>query len=188
MCDPTTIFLAASVASAGVAAYSSIQQGKAAERAAEYNAKVDQINAAEAIRQQDTVREQAAIDRRRLAAEMRGARGQAVASAAAMGLDPNFGSSADLVGDIEQGYRIDKSIINRNEQESIRALDMQAAGFKNQATLSIMEGKAAKQAGYLGAAGSLLQGASAISSRFITPPKPKGGIGSTAGSGTIRTG
>lgn len=166
MCNPAIFMLA----SAGVSAYSSVQQGRAQQQASEFNAKTATRNAEAVENEKLLVSEQAAIDRRRLAEMFRGERGEQIAAAAAMGIDPGFGTSADLIGDMTRAYSIDRSILNRNEIATLEGLDKQQADYKDSGRLSIMEGKSAMQAGYMGAAASLLDGASTVSSKWMKTP------------------
>jgi hypothetical protein len=173
MCNPA-VLLIAQIGAAALGAYSMVQQGRAQQAAGEYQAKVADINAKLIAQDQDTIREGAAIERRRLGARVRAERGEAVARTAAVGIDPGFGSPADLIGDIEQAYRIDRSILTKNEEADIRRLDYDRAGLKNQAQLLRTQGASAANAGNIAAFGSLLDSASTISSRWMMPAAPAG--------------
>lgn len=179
MCEPTTIFLVVSAASAAVGAYSAIQTGRAQQASAEFNAQVQQRNAQAAEDEQANVRDEAAIERRRRGERVRAERGDLVAKYSAMGVDPGFGTPADLIGDTQRAYNIDLSILGRNEETAIKNLDKQIADYRDAATLSRMEGKSAVRAGNTAAVGSILQGAANVSSKWIQP-----NTGSAAPGGT----
>jgi hypothetical protein len=169
MCEPTTIFMAASLASAAVGAYSSIQQGNAAYQAGMYNAEIQTRNAQSVENDKANVQDAAAIERRRLGERVRAARGEQVAKFSAMGVDPGFGTPADLVGDIEQAYDADRAIMGRNELTELGRLDKQQADYLDAARMSRSEAKGARKAGQIGAVGSILQGVANVSSRWIQP-------------------
>lgn len=167
------IFAAATVASTAIAAISSIQAGNAQSAASNYQAQISQQNAQFAQDDKVTVSEQAAMDRRRRGIEAQAQQGEIRARAASMGLDSEFGSFDDLQKDVAQAYSVDRGVINENEITNLKNLDRQQAGFIDQAQLDTSTGKAAKQAGYLGAAGDILQGAAQLSSKWMQPGTPK---------------
>lgn len=183
MCEPvtlSTLFMAASVASAGVAAYGSIQQGRAQYQADMYTAQIQERNAQATIDETARVQDAAAIERRRLGEKVRAERGEMIAKYTAMGVDPAFGTPADLVGDITQAYSIDRSILGKNEISAIERLDKERADYTDAARMSRASGKGALKAGYIAAAGSLLDGAASVSSRWITPTPANQNIGQVA--------
>ncbi len=169
MCDPGTAFVIASLATAGVQAYASVQQGNAAYQAGMYNAQIADRNAQSAENEQKNVQDAAAIERRRLGERVRAERGEMIAKYANMGLDTEFGTPADLVGDVQRAYDIDRSILGKNEMTEIERLDRQKADYLDSAAMSRAEAKGARKAGLMGAAGSLLQGAATVSGRWIQP-------------------
>lgn len=170
MCEPTTIFAVATALSAAVGAYGSIQQGRAQYQSEMYNAQIQERNAQAAENEQANVKDQAAIERRRLGEKVRAERGDMVAKFTAMGVDPGFGSPADLVGDINQAYSIDRSILGRNEITGLEKLDKEVADYRDAARMSRSSAKGALKAGNIAAVGSLLDGAANVSSRWIMPP------------------
>lgn len=180
MCEPTTIFAIATAASAAVGAYASIQQGRATYQAEMYNAQIQERNAQAAENEQANVKDEAAIARRRLGEKVRAERGDMVAKFTAMGVDPGFGSPADLVGDVNQAYSIDRSILGRNEITSLERLDKDVADYRDAARMSRSSGKGALRAGYVGAVGSILDGAANISSRWIMPANQNNPVGRRA--------
>lgn len=182
MCDPGTAFLVASLATAGVQAYASIQQGNAAYQAGMYNAQIAERNAQSAENEQKNVQDAAAIERRRLGERARAERGEMIAKYANMGLDTEFGTPADLIGDVQRAYDIDRSILGKNEMTEIERLDRQKADYLDSAAMSRAEAKGARKAGLMGAAGSLLQGAATVSGRWIQPSSTAGGGGATTSS------
>lgn len=170
MCvDPATMFLVATVASAGVNAYANIQQGNAAYQAGMYNAQIAERNAQAAENEQKNVQDAAAIERRRLGERVRAERGELIAKYANMGLDTEFGTPADLIGDVQRAYDIDRSILGKNEITQLETLDKQVADYRDSAAMSRSEAKGALKGSRLAALGSLLDGASTVSGRWIQP-------------------
>lgn len=173
MCiDPASVFMIATVASSAVGAYASIQSGNAQYQAGMYNAQIAERNAQAVEEEKGNVQDAAAIERRRLGLRVQAEKGQEIAAAAAMGIDPAFGTPADLVGDLQQSYMIDRSILGKNEINSLKQLDKQQADFIDSAAMSRAGGKHARKAGLLGAAGSLLDGAGAVAGHWIKPSAP----------------
>lgn len=169
MCEPATIATIATIASAAVGAYSSIQQGRATYQAEMYNAQIQERNAQSAENDQALVKDEAAIERRRLGERVRAERGDMVAKFTAMGVDAGFGSPADLIGDVNQAYAIDRGILGRNEITALGRLDKDVADYRDAASMSRSSGRGALKAGKIAALGSLLDGAATVSSRWITP-------------------
>lgn len=132
--------------STAVTVVAAVQQGKAAQRAADFNAKVAQDNAMLARQQaQSKARQQDRVNRLRLGA-IRAAHG---ASGGAAG----EGSVLDVLGDTAMQGELEK-------QNILYAGRVQAAGYRNEASLSTAEGKSARAASTLKAGSALLSGAS----------------------------
>lgn len=90
--------------------------------------------------------------------------GEARVKSSAAGLDVNFGSAANTEDDIALiGYE-DSSAISENVTKEIQGYDINAANFRSDAKAAKMRAKSAKTASYIGAAGTLLSGASQIAS------------------------
>ena len=144
----TAIALGIAAVSAGLGAYSSIQQGQAAKSAAEYNAAVARNNAAAS---QTQASEEAARSRSRTRRALSSQRAQFAKSGAMVS-----GSALDVLYDSSiQGEMDALSIEYRGAVEANR--------YMAQAGLNRMEGRSASQAGYLQGAGSILGGASNMS-------------------------
>lgn len=154
--DPISMAaIAVAVASTTVNVYSSIQQGKAAKNAAEYNAAVQRNNAI-ATRQQLYAQEQERL------ATQRKQLGTMVADFGESGVTLE-GSPLDLIGETVKKQRLDIENARYNS-------DLQALGFEGEAQLSEMRGESAEKAGQLGAASALLSGASTVISKLPKPP------------------
>lgn len=152
MCEPVTIIaMAAMVAGAGVSMYGQYQEGKAAEKAGEYNARMDEIKAA-------SVAEQASFDARQRAKQNMQDVSKGLVSAAGSGLTLNSGSVTDWEGDMQSAMESDFAAIEHNSE-------LQRFGLFGSANLSRAEGKFARKASYwkmgataLSTAGSLGMG------------------------------
>lgn len=166
MCNPMLIVVAASAA---VSAYGAIQQGQAQAAAEEYNARVAENNAKAVVEEKARVQDAAAIERRRRGELARAQKGELTAKFSAMGVDPGFGTPADLIGDVSQAYNIDRSILGKNEIAELERLDKEEADYLDAAKMGRATGKSAIQAGAIQGTASLLEGASGVSSRWIQP-------------------
>lgn len=174
MCDPsggifTTLAMVASGVGAGVSAYANIQRGNAEYAAGMYNAQIADRNAQQVVEERRQTQDAAAIERRRLGERVRADKGALVAKFAHMGLDTEFGTPADLVGDVQRAYDIDRSILGTNEINKLKRLDLQEADYKDSAQLSRSSAKSALKGSRLAAAGSLLSGVASVSGRWIQP-------------------
>lgn len=148
---------AASAVSGVIGALGAIQSANAQAAAAEYNAKIQERDAiiAEQNRKQNVeTAELAATDKRRdnrrVLAAMRAAYGTS-------GLEM-AGSPLDVLEDTALEQELDTERIRYEGRLRSREGAIQMLGLHEGATLSRMEGKAAKTAGYIGAAGQLVGG------------------------------
>lgn len=130
MCEPTTLAIAATVAataSAGIAGYSAYQQSQYQAKVAKQNAKMENERVVNEI---DRGRE----ERRNLARRFAAVRGEQRASMAANGIDVDFGSASDLIGDTEQFYREDTATSIANEADRVRGIDINVANYRAEAS------------------------------------------------------
>ena len=173
MCVPVLPVLLA--ASAAIGAYSSIQSGRATYQAEMMNAQIARNNAQSTEDDKQLTKDAAAIERRRIGERIRAEKGDMNAKFTAMGIDPLYGTPADLIGDVGTAGRADLGISGRNEITNLKQLDKQQADYLDSAKMHTASGKGALTAGYLGAAKSLLDGASSVAGHWIQP-----GTGSSA--------
>jgi hypothetical protein len=146
--------LALSAASAGIGAYSSIQQGKAQEDAAKFNAAVARNNAIAS-------QEQAQFDADRIRNKNRKVLGLQRAALAANGVELT-GSAADLM--------FDSSVQSELEVAAAIYQGKVSAGAQNaQASLYERQGKDARTGSYWSATGTILGGASQGISLYSNP-------------------
>jgi hypothetical protein len=146
-----------SVISGVVGAIGAIASANAQAAAAEYNAKVQERNSviAEQDRQTDvhTARlaaEDTQRNNRRVLASMRAAYGTSGFEMAGSPLDVLEDTAIEQAMDVR---RIESEGYSRSREGSIKSM-----GLREDANLKRMEGKAAKTAGYIGAAGAFFSG------------------------------
>ena len=174
------IAVAATVVGAGISAVSSIQQGKAAKQQANYQAQIAELNQQQALKNAQLSTMNAGFAENAAAKKaddeartLRATVGAQRASLAANGLLVDEGSGQDLVAATQglggariaetrrggartaAGYRIGAE----NSVLDAQAADMRADAYR-------ASGKAAMTAGILGAAGSILGGASRAAGQY----------------------
>jgi hypothetical protein len=146
--------VAASLAGAGISAYSSHQQGKAQERMAHHNAKIAQ-NAAnnEALAASENAKRQRDENRRRLAS----IRGKMAKS----GVNTGAGSAVDVLGTAS-------SELELQALDLFRDSEIRRRNFQSQGAMSLFEGSQAKAAGNINAIGSLISGAGSAADSYVS--------------------
>ncbi|MDX0262436.1 hypothetical protein GOC60_14735 [Sinorhizobium meliloti] len=155
MCDLMTALTIGSTL-AGTAG--SLKQAQAASSAAEYNAKVGEMNATLSERRAKDAIERGAKEEQRKRQEVARIMGQQTAAMAANGVDVSFGSPLDTLVDTAVLGELDALTIRQNTYRESYDYQVDAANKRAGATLSRMEGRAAKTAGYLDAFGTVLGG------------------------------
>jgi len=152
-----------------------MQQGSAASSAAKYQAQVARNNAT--ISQQNA---EYASQAGEAAAQAQGLKNRATlgsisAAQSASGLSLDSPSLSDVREGAANVLRLDTANISQNAALRARAYQTQATDYEAQATLNTQKASDATTAGYMGAAGSLLSGASSFAdkwTRYTTPAKP----------------
>lgn len=138
--------IATSLIGAGVSGYSQYQQGKQQDQAAETNAKISSMQAKDAA-------DRGAIEERNVRNNTRALIAQQRVALAANGIDISSGTPLNLQAEAAGLGEVDAVTARTN---SLR----QAWGFDSEAANLRAKGKSARQAGMVGAAGTLLSGAS----------------------------
>jgi hypothetical protein len=130
-------------------------QGKYEQKLANRNAEMEERSRRDAISRGET-------EQMRHYRKLAQALGEARVKNSAAGLDVSFGSAADMETDIALiGYE-DSAAISENTSKEVMGYDINAANYRADGAAARMRGKAAKTAGYIGAAGTLLSSASQI--------------------------
>lgn len=168
----------AAVAGAGVSAYSAYEAGQAKKNAANYNAQVADNNAKIAGQNADYAI--AAGNQKAFNTSLKGAArlGAVKAAQAAGGVDVNSGSALDVQESERAIDKLDAETVLNNAQLTAYGYRSQKTGFDATSKLDTMSGKQAEIGGDLGAAGSLLSGASSLGFKWSGLP---GGAGTGSG-------
>jgi len=142
------------------------QQGKYEQAVAEQNATLEERSRRDAISRGETDQKQ---HYRKLAQAM----GEARVKNASAGLDVSFGSAAAFEDDIALIGGEDALALNENTVKQVQGYDIAANNYRSQGAAAKMRGKAAKTAGYISAAGTLLSTASSVTGSYakMTPKK-----------------
>lgn len=173
MCNPAVI-LATTLVSAGVQAYSSIQQGKGQAAMAEYQARINENNAVLAEFNAAQARKQGDIEAKQIALRTKQLIGQQKTAFAANGVEVGFGSPIETLVGTEVVGTEDMLFARYNADLKALGFEQQAQNLNAEATLNRMAGSAAKSAGYADAFGSVLTGASTFGKQWTTfYPKTK---------------
>lgn len=138
-------------AAAATSAYAQVESGKTANKIAEFNAASGRQAAKDAL-------DQGVIAADRKAAEVRQFQGSQNAAMGASGIDPTTGTASRVMDQTAVYGAADA-------QRVLDAYRQKAWGFEQGAQGDLMQGAAAKQAGYLNGFGTLLSGAAAIRAR-----------------------
>ena len=137
------------VIGAAISAYSSIKQGQAAEQAGKHNAKISRQNA-------DIAKKGAAREARQIRKQNYSREASLLAKGGASGVKVNTGSLLDVLAATHREGEI-------QAKEATYQGELSSRAYRNNASLELFKGKSAKQAGYLGAAGSLASSAGGFS-------------------------
>jgi hypothetical protein len=164
MCE--VISLIAGIASAGLGAAGQMQQGQAQKDAADYQAAVDRNNAILSQRQARDAVERGQADQQTQMRKNADAEGRARASYASRGIEGNFGSPLEVMGDMAQFGALDAKTIGINSQREAAQYEAQAMNSNASATLKQQQGNNAQAAAGIGAMGSLISGAGSVASNW----------------------
>lgn len=157
MCvDPVTML---TIGSTVVGAVGSVTQGIAAQKAANYNAKIAEMNAELSQRQAKDAIERGQKEEQRKRMEVAQIRGQQKVAMAANGVDLGYGSPLDIAIDTAVMGELDALTIRSNANREAYDFEVQAVNQRAGANLARMEGKSQAMGSYLGAAGTVLGGA-----------------------------
>jgi hypothetical protein len=169
--------LAIGLAGTAINAFGQYEQGQAQSAAAAYQAQVAQNNAN--IAKQNASFESAAGETSSVNKGLatRATVGKEKAYAGASGVDVNTGSTATVRGGTEEMGLLDQLTIRSNAAKKAWADEVQATSDIAQSQLDTFESKTAVTAGDIGAAGSLLSGASTVGGNYLKWQNQFGGTG-----------
>ena len=156
----------AGVAGTAISAFGKMQEGEATSQAYAYKAQVAANNAA--IARQKGVMD---IQSGEIAAVNQGLKtrakvGSEKATQGAAGIDVNSGSAVDVRAGTEEIGMLDSLTIRSDAAKKAWSDEVQAGSDEAQGQLDKMAGEQAETAGYIGAAGSLLSGASTVGGNY----------------------
>jgi hypothetical protein len=145
-CEPATIMLAITAASAAASGYAQYESGQSQKKAANYNAKMADMQA------QDTLQRgaDAGAERKQQARKMISTQTERMSG---MGVSVNTGTPLGLLTETAGLGELDALTVQNNARR-------EAWGLKSGAKLDLYQGKMAARGGALNAAGTLLGGAS----------------------------
>lgn len=157
MCGPAAPFMiGAAVLTAGAQIYGGLSanvQGKYEQRIAEQNRTVE-------LQARDDARARGEIEQMQHWRKVAHIYGEQRAKQSASGLDPTFGSAADLMTDVQLiGYE-DSSALAENTVREMTGYETNAANYRMQGRAARSKGKAAMIGGFLQAGATILDAAS----------------------------
>lgn len=154
----TAVSLAATAASTTIGVISSVQQGKAAQAQADYQAKVAERNQRIAQNNAAMERQTGLEEARRQRMKTMQAISSQQAGLAANGVDIGSNTALDIVEDTAMLGELDALTIQHNAEKNARNYDTQANNFYNDAVLSRYAGANQRQAANMNALSTGIQG------------------------------
>lgn len=146
------------IAGTAIGAAGQIQAGNAQAAAAGYQAQVATMNAGFAEKRAADALARGQEEEDRVRREGEQVKGTQIAQMAAAGLDLGFGSPLDVLINTTVGIEMDALRTRRNAQLEAEDFDRQAWNYRADAGMRTAEGKNAKTASKIGAAGTILSG------------------------------
>jgi hypothetical protein len=159
MCDLVTAVM---IGSTAVGAAGKLMGGKANADEARYNAAISTENAKLAgIRARDAI-VRGQLQEGRILSEGTLVRKEQEAGFAAGNIDHSYGSPLDLILATATQYQIDAATTRTNAEREAEDYEQQQANYKADAKMGKQRASNAMTAGFLGAAGTVLNGGSGI--------------------------
>lgn len=166
MCELATIATVASFAGTVMGAVGQYQQGQAAAAQAEYNAAVARNNQIISEQQAQDALKRGQIAEEQKRRETSALIGRQRATLAASGVALDQGNPLDILGDTAQFGELDALTIRNNADREAYGYRVQGMNFAAEAGLNDARAAASRQAGLMGAAGTLLSGAGNAADRW----------------------
>lgn len=141
----------ASVLSTTMGVVSSVQQGKAAQAQANYQAEINRRNAKKAQLNAEDKRQEGIEEARMTRLKTAQKIGLQQASLAANGVDVSEGTALDMIEDTSAMGELDALTTRYNYEKQALAFDEQAGNFNNQANLDVFAGQNAYRSGVMNA-------------------------------------
>lgn len=168
MCNPAAIYIGVTLASAAASAYSSYSQGQQAQSMYKYQSAMAERNAQISELQARDIEKQGAIEEAQHRLKVQGMIGEQKSAIAAGGVAVDTGSPLDILADTAGLGEFDAQVIRSNARKQAWAARTQAQGYLAEAGALNTAGSNAYRNGTVGAAGSLLSGASSVASKWNT--------------------
>ncbi len=156
----------AGAAGAGVSAFGKYEEGQATKEAMAYRATVAANNAAIASRDARLDIQAGEVAATNKGLQTRAKVGSQLATQGASGVDVNSGSAPTVRAATAEYGMLDALTIRSNSEKQAYAKEVEATSDTAQSQLDTMAGEEAGKAGALGAAGTLLSGASTVGLNF----------------------
>jgi general stress protein YciG len=150
------------LAGMGISAYGQVKAGKAAKAAGESAAQQQEFNAKVAELQAEDALQRGADEESRFRTSVRGLIGSQRAGFAGQGVDVGSGSAADVQADAAFLGEQDAQQIQRNAEREAWGFRVEAEDRRKAADVARKGGQAAATAGKWGAAGTILGGTSSL--------------------------
>lgn len=145
----------------GLTAYSQIQQSRAENKAAEFNAEMSTNNAAVAAMEATDAKVRGGEEEKKLRQQTEELKGRQRAAYAASGVQVDEGSSLDSLANTAMYGEDDALTLRANSAREAWGHEVQSANYTSSAKLQRMS----KSNPYLGAAGGILSGVSSLARR-----------------------
>ena len=163
---PPAIALAATLASTAVSAVGAMQQGKAAQAQANYQAGISANNAKIAEYQATDAETRGQQDEARHRQQVQRFLGTQKASIAGSGFELGDETSQSILGDTAAMGELDALTIRNNAQREAWGFRVQGSNATAEAGLQRMAGKQARTSSFWNAGGDLLSGASKFGTQY----------------------
>lgn len=162
MCNPLALAVVATAATVG----GTIYQGRAAQAAATYNARVAEMNAKIAERAAQDELERGAREEQRKRQEVAAIFAQQRTGMAASGLDITYGTPLETLVDTAYAGEMDALTIRTNANRAAYNKEVEAANLRAQGQLYEFEGRSARTGSMLSAVGALAGGLGSAMGKF----------------------
>ena len=162
MCNPLALVLVSTVATVGGVIY----QGRAAQAAATYNARVAEMNAKIAEKAAQDELERGAREEQRKRQEVAAISAQQRANMAAAGLDITYGTPLEMLVDTAYAGEMDALTIRTNANRAAYNREVEAANLRAQGQLYEFEGRSARTGSMLSSVGQLAGGLGSAMGKF----------------------
>jgi len=157
----------ASVASTAIGAAGAVMQGQAASAQAQYQANIARMNQQIQTQNAQYERQKGDVEAQQQDMKNKALMGAQEAAMGASGLDMASPSFVDTRDSSKRLGRLDTLTVRNNAERRAHEFDIAATNQGAQAGLYGMQAKSSNLAGYIGAASSLVGGASSVADKWL---------------------